>query len=89
MKPEYKAPWLAALRSGEYKQGRGRLKREAGVFTRAWYYCCLGVLEDATGVYGNLDCMGLGPNDTEILVRMNDAERQDFNTIADYIEANL
>lgn len=28
--------WIAALRSGEYKQGTGRLQSETG-------YCCLGV----------------------------------------------
>lgn len=32
------ADWLAALRGGEYQQGRGRLERDGN-------YCCLGVLE--------------------------------------------
>lgn len=40
MNPEIKARWVAALRSGEYKQGRGDLRRESGEF------CCLGVLCD-------------------------------------------
>lgn len=31
--------WVAALRSGKYKQGKGQLKTDRG-------YCCLGVLED-------------------------------------------
>lgn len=39
MKPEIKARWLAALRSGDYIQGHGRL-REGNTF------CCLGVLCD-------------------------------------------
>jgi hypothetical protein len=39
MKPEVKAKWIAALRSGEYKQGRGVL-RDGDTF------CCLGVLCD-------------------------------------------
>jgi hypothetical protein len=37
MKPEIKAKWVKALRSGEYKQGRNRL-RDGDSF------CCLGVL---------------------------------------------
>ena len=39
MNQEYKALWLAGLRSGRYEQGRGRL-REGSKF------CCLGVCED-------------------------------------------
>lgn len=39
MKPEIKAKWVAALRSGEYKQGREALR----IGDR---FCCLGVLCD-------------------------------------------
>jgi len=39
MNPEIKKRWLAALRSGEYKQGRAKLR------TRDTY-CCMGVLCD-------------------------------------------
>jgi hypothetical protein len=43
MKPEIKKQWVAALRSGKYNQGSGRLKSydndEAA-------FCCLGVLCD-------------------------------------------
>lgn len=39
MDAKVKAEWLAALRSGEYVQGYGYLKTDAG-------YCCLGVLCD-------------------------------------------
>jgi hypothetical protein len=38
MKAEVKELWVAALRSGEYKQGVSYLKRQDGC------YCCLGVL---------------------------------------------
>lgn len=43
MDPKIKQQWVAALRSGEYKQGAGALHRfsEAGDT-----YCCLGVLCD-------------------------------------------
>lgn len=37
MNPEVKAKWVAALRSGEFQQGKNALKSEEG-------YCCLGVL---------------------------------------------
>jgi hypothetical protein len=39
MNPEVKKLWLDALRSGEYKQGRYKLRGIGG-------YCCLGVLCD-------------------------------------------
>ncbi len=39
MKAEIKKRWIDALKSGEYKQGRGRLKDGGS-------YCCLGVLCD-------------------------------------------
>jgi len=39
MNPEIKAAWVAALRSGEYSQGRGRLRNDHA-------FCCLGVLCD-------------------------------------------
>ena len=43
MNPEVKALWTEALRSGNYKQGRGQLhyRGEAGEL-----FCCLGVLCD-------------------------------------------
>lgn len=37
MNPEVKARWVAALRSGEYKQGKNALQRDGK-------FCCLGVL---------------------------------------------
>lgn len=40
MNPEVKQMWLDALRSGEYKQGRGELRTADDEF------CCLGVLCD-------------------------------------------
>ena len=44
MDPELKAKWIAALRSGEYKQGKNRLhSNEDNSF------CCLGVLCEVAG----------------------------------------
>lgn len=39
MNPEIKQKWLSALRSGKYKQGKGRLRAQDT-------FCCLGVLCD-------------------------------------------
>jgi hypothetical protein len=40
MKQEWKDKWTAALRSGKYKQGKGKLRNFDNT------YCCLGVLCD-------------------------------------------
>jgi hypothetical protein len=39
MNTEIKEKWVVALRSGDYKQGKGRLRQDGN-------YCCLGVLCD-------------------------------------------
>jgi len=45
MNKKIKKEWIKALRSGEYKQGKGKLCRsEDGGET--YQYCCLGVLID-------------------------------------------
>lgn len=43
----FKTKWLKALRSGEYKQGRRKLKKEGA---KAPVWCCLGVAGDICGV---------------------------------------
>jgi hypothetical protein len=43
MKSDLKAKWIAALRSGDYKQVRHFLHARGG-------YCCLGVLCEAAGL---------------------------------------
>jgi len=54
MKQEIKDKWVAALRSGEYKQGKNRLRTDDT-------YCCLGVLcavyskETGNGNWGLID----------------------------------
>ena len=42
MDPEVKAKWVAALRSGDYRQAKGQLYDGNG-------YCCLGVLCEVLG----------------------------------------
>lgn len=45
MNPEVKAKWVAALRSGEYKQHKHALRSEDGAA-----FCCLGVLCDISKI---------------------------------------
>jgi hypothetical protein len=44
MNPEIKTKWIETLRSGKYKQGKGRLR------TKDDHYCCLGVLCEVMGM---------------------------------------
>ncbi len=95
MDKELKAKWVAALRSGEYKQGKTFLRREDNS------YCCLGVLLDVAGVdrkkwdgmcitpfKGGVGNEYLDSCDASPLANMND-EGKPFTEIADYIEENL
>lgn len=50
---ELRAEWLAALRSGEYKQAQGHLKEDGG-------YCCLGVLCEIAGIMDDDGCAVYG-----------------------------
>ncbi len=45
--PVFKAKWIAALRSGKYKQGTGYLCEE--IKPGVYKYCCLGVAEIVCG----------------------------------------
>lgn len=53
LKPEFKAKWVAALRSGEYVQGKGSLFMPASALLNKFdkdCYCCLGVGAKAAGL---------------------------------------
>jgi hypothetical protein len=104
MNPEWKAKWIAALRSGAYKQGRRNLRDDLDNF------CCVGVLcdivnpnawSDAThtpvkvfekGYYSILPHSVRekvgGPLDEDVYYSMNDRALMTFDEIANYIEAN-
>jgi hypothetical protein len=56
MNKEVKEKWLAALRSGEYKQGRHALKQDNN-------FCCLGVLCDIYSKEKNVPWEKLGNYD--------------------------
>ncbi len=104
MDKELKAKWISALKSGNYKQGTGCLKKTVLGENK---YCCLGVL-----------CDLINPEiwkDTEVndrfswnnrtdsiegnvtlpsyiqsdLISLNDAKGSSFEEIADYIDKNL
>lgn len=105
MKKEIRDKWCAALRSGEYEQGRGQLRSEDN------RYCCLGVLYSILGgewsdrprdgsFYpkcgedgGYLPLKtreGLMSEDIEIeLSDKNDHDKKSFSEIADWIEENI
>lgn len=103
MNPELKEKWIAALRSGEYKQTKGRLMRRWKKQNGEGYnYCCLGVLETiAPGdynyelrseemmLYMTQTELGLCSDTAKELARLNDVEEKSFKEIADYIEENL
>lgn len=104
MNPEAKELWLAALRSGKFKQSRGTMRSRSG-------YCCLGVLAEVMGVppakkgsqrfdfaqrgqhnvgsYPPVNFQGIDWENRHFLVDMNDDEKKTFPEIADWIEANL
>jgi hypothetical protein len=100
MNAELKVKWIAALRSGKYRQGLGRLRGGDNS------YCCLGVLcdvRDSTAWNGNtytnnsvvgmaknlLDEVGISQDVHNLLAAMNDEDKQTFPDIADWIEENL
>lgn len=100
MDAKLKADWVAALRSGKYRQGEGWLENHGA-------YCCLGVLLKIKGVepadFKRIERMssvlpvaytsGLSTATMLGLARRNDgscgAPKMTFSEIADYIEANL
>lgn len=102
MDAELKTKWVAALRSGHYKQGAGRLRDGEN------NCCCLGVLCDIADPAGWKQCAGetvwrhrgstaiidrdlheqLALTHTGELMGMNDGG-QPFAQIAKYIEKNL
>ncbi len=49
MNPDIKAKWVAALRSGKYRQSRNRLREFSLATGEVYGYCCLGVLCDVVG----------------------------------------
>ena len=92
MDAKIKAKWLKALRSGKYKQTRGRVHRGDG-------HCCLGVLHCVMGRprYRNSDLDltdmfvggGLTKWQAKALVALNDDKKWGFLDIAEWIEEHI
>ena len=86
--------WIAALRSGAYKQGTGEFHIHNQFHDK---HCCLGVAELVGGYetislddYSSLRTFyGLIESQTESLYKLNDSEKEDFFEIADYIEHKI
>ena len=74
--------WIAALRSGEYRQCTGMLGDGKGA------YCALGVLSKVSGLCMQLayDVVGFKPYEASLVAWMNDVEHHSFNQIADALE---
>lgn len=99
--PEFKAEWVAALRSCRYAQGKGYLRTAENTF------CCLGVACDLIDpniwtefnlhayqhgngfVYMPSDSYGIDFEAAVHLSELNDKHGYTFHQIADWIEANL
>lgn len=104
MDAEMKNKWVAVLRSGEYQQCRGTLRRTDDEGNKS--FCCLGVLCEINGhpvpdlrsrtTSGNLyDLLAewIGEDNSRTLQMKNDGARgthqHSFLEIADWIEVNL
>jgi hypothetical protein len=99
MNKKNKRKWIDALRSGKYKQGKGRLKTEDAILLTN-KHCCLGVaceigITNPQNNFSLINNSGLC-NPTEFITldmqyylsTLND-EGQTFEEIANYIEKNL
>jgi hypothetical protein len=113
MNPERKSRWTTKLRSGDYLQGKGALRKRG---EEQDFFCCLGVLceiavdegavhrseePEVVGWHYSYDeeggvlpieleeWSGIGPDDRQGLMTMNDTEGKTFPEIADWIDANL
>jgi hypothetical protein len=58
--PEVKTKWVAALRSGQYKQRTGYLRGPLAADNDEQGHCCLGVLCEIQGVKRAEDRLGYG-----------------------------
>lgn len=101
MDKNLKKVWVKALRSGDYKQGKGNLYKKGR-------FCCIGVLCDIQGIDWRkelprvfdrqttippreYDPTGITGDTYDTLGEMNDdkTNKNSFKKIADWIEKNL
>lgn len=74
--------WIAALRSGEYRQCKGKFKAFDG---NAWTYCVIGVLLEIAGSALNARGLSVWLKDGTNLIAMNDSGVS-FTELAGVIE---
>ena len=102
MKKDIAEKWVAALRSGEFRQGQSTLEKDGA-------FCCLGVLAQINGLMKNgrcgslvgkdigrdmltsdaLELFGMATHEQLKCTIWNDKQRLTFSQIADRIEAEL
>jgi hypothetical protein len=90
MQQEQRDKWVAALRSGEYTQITGELRRWDAKDSVG--HCCLGVYCEVAGIPYDTDAYFKLNDDianVEDLWQMNDVAGASFTEIADWIEANV
>jgi hypothetical protein len=79
MNPEVRARWTAALRSGDYPQTAGALRRLQATDRDGEGYCCLGVLTDLWLKDGNDELVPDDlPGEEEALISVWDGGDQDL-----------
>jgi hypothetical protein len=88
---DIKEKWVEALRSGEFKQGRGQFQSRGALCCIAVGFSIVAPSEDITRhtTACGMDALGLTEKQKNALVLMNDDDGKSFAEIADYIEANL
>lgn len=87
MKKEFKQKWIDELRSGKYKQCFGVIKMRS-LCGDGHSFCALGVLKESVDSQSDyIHC--LSEMEYCKIVELNDKFSQNFNQIADYIEANF
>jgi hypothetical protein len=84
--PELKAKWVAALRSGNYIQGSGRLKRKrwSAGNEPVTQFCCLGVLCDIVKPDGWKDNISNYPYHTFNEGKSTQEEYPNLNTMKEF-----
>lgn len=84
MNKEAKVLWVAALRSGAYRQIFDHV-----IGGTPWDRCAVGVLTSLPSTTGYPSTYFLTDKELSKVLDMNDRERKTFAEIADYVEANL
>lgn len=85
---ENRTKTVAALRSGEFKQARGRLQNYKGDLCciGVAYNACVGQIPKGVDTFNAAHAVGFSYDEQSILINMNDVTINSFSEIADVIE---